>query len=212
MGGKDHRHALLAERPDLVPDHPPGLGVQAGGRLIQDEHLGVVHHGLGHHQAALHTTGQVVYLGVPFGLELGELQHLVDLGVDPGAGDAMELGVVLKVLIHVDVPVQHVVLGDHAYPVLHLPGVLDDVQAQHRGSPAGGMCEATQHAYDGGLASPVGPQQPEYLTAGYLQVHPVDGDQVAEALGQSFETDDHVLVHPWAACRRTVNTFRGGER
>jgi hypothetical protein len=169
-----------------------------------------VHHRLGHHQAALHAAGELVDLGVPLGLELGELQHLVDLGVDLVAGDAVELAVVPEVLVDVDVPVQHVVLGDDADAVLHLPGVLDDVQAQHRGSTSGGMRQPTQHADDGGLARPVGPQQAEDLAPGYLQVHPVDGDQLVEPLGQPIKTDDYVPVHPVGAWLRTLYGFSWG--
>jgi hypothetical protein len=211
VGGQDDGDAGVPEGHDLVPDQPAGLGVQAGGGLVQDEHLGRVHHGLGDDQAPLHAARQLVDLRIPLRRQLGEGQHLVDLGIDLPRRDAVELGVVAEVLPHVDIPVQDLVLGHHADVALDIAGVLDDVVAQHRGSTGGGKRQPTQHSDDGRLARPVGSQQSEYLAPGDVQVHPVHRDQLVEPLGEPLETDHHVVVHLGGGWRRSVYSFRGGE-
>ena len=36
---EDRQRFFLPQLPDVVPDHPPGLGIQARGRLVQEQDL-----------------------------------------------------------------------------------------------------------------------------------------------------------------------------
>jgi hypothetical protein len=56
--GQQHGHPLTAGQPrDLLPHGGPGLGVQARGGLVEEQHRGPVHQAQGHVQAALHPAG-----------------------------------------------------------------------------------------------------------------------------------------------------------
>ncbi len=43
VGGEHDRDAPLAQVPDPVPDEQPGVRIQAGGRLVEEEHRRLVH-------------------------------------------------------------------------------------------------------------------------------------------------------------------------
>src|SRR5207247_457628 len=57
MGGQEHRFPQRDEVADDLPSVPPGTGVEARGRLVQEEQLGVPGQGDGHVEAALLTSG-----------------------------------------------------------------------------------------------------------------------------------------------------------
>ena len=50
----DERDALALEPEEPVPQHVPRLGVEAGGGLVEQEHLGVVHQAARDGEPALH--------------------------------------------------------------------------------------------------------------------------------------------------------------
>ena len=63
------------DRADHVPQVAPGLGVEAGGRLVQEDDLGVVHQGERDRQPLLLAAGQAPRVAVGLGLEPDQLQR-----------------------------------------------------------------------------------------------------------------------------------------
>ncbi len=80
MRGQQQGHALALEPVQPVPEHVPRLRVQTGGRLVQQQDVGVVDQGAGDRQPTLHPARQRFDDGVgPVG-ELDEVEQLVSLG------------------------------------------------------------------------------------------------------------------------------------
>ena len=63
VGGEDQGDALLLEPEQPVPQHVPGLRVEPGGRLVEQQDLGLVDQRAGDGQPALHAAGQRLDLG-----------------------------------------------------------------------------------------------------------------------------------------------------
>ena len=59
MGGEDDGDAALAEAPDQLPHVAAQLDVDAGGRLVEEQDVGLVAERLGDHHPALHAARQV---------------------------------------------------------------------------------------------------------------------------------------------------------
>ena len=64
MGGEHHRHALVVESADIVPELLAKLDIDAGGRLVEHQDRRRVDHRLGDQQPALHAARQGAGIGV----------------------------------------------------------------------------------------------------------------------------------------------------
>ena len=97
--GEQDRHALLARQVlDLLPQLGPCLGIEAGRRLVEEQHLRAVHQAHRDVEAALHPAG--VRLDQPVG-GLGEretLERRVHPPLQLGTGQPVELALEDEVL------------------------------------------------------------------------------------------------------------------
>ena len=94
VGGDEDRHLVAARQfhqqlPELVACH----GIDARGRLVQDEQLGPVHHGHGQRQALAQAQGQALGQGFGLALQAKALQHFLHALFHVRFGDVKELGV-----------------------------------------------------------------------------------------------------------------------
>ena len=78
MGGEDDGAAGLLELVDQVPEMAAGLGVEAGGGLVEKEQFRVAHQGAGHGQALLLAAGETADPGMALLLKLRGADGLVD--------------------------------------------------------------------------------------------------------------------------------------
>ena len=162
MGAQEDVH--LAGIPDVADeaDHPLACDrIEAVGRLVEDEQTGPVHEGLGELGHLLHPQGVGPQLAVagfsephveqdlvgPFegglGRKAGQLAHHAHEG---HRGHVRDEGVVLR----------HVAdLGTD------LPEVMPDVVAEDLGRAPGHRAKAQQGLDQGGLAGPIGSEQPQ---------------------------------------------------
>src|SRR5215216_3023865 len=97
-------------------------------------------------------------------------QHLLAAGGRGGPVDAVQLPVELEVLLGGQVGVQGRLLEDQADVAPDLVALAGHVEAGHRGRPGGGVDERAQDLDGGRLAGPVGPEEPEGLAGGHVQV------------------------------------------
>ena len=77
LRGQEDGRALLVDAPDLVPDRQPARGVQAGRRLVEEQHVGPVHERGGEVQPALHAARVALDAAVGRVLELDQREQLV---------------------------------------------------------------------------------------------------------------------------------------
>ncbi len=198
VAGDEDRAALAAclRRNVRSQQHP--FRVEAVGRLVEDEHLGVAEQGRGERQALSHARG--VALDRPFGraLQLDELERLVHARVgDAGAG------------------------GDHAQRVAPGAAGVEAGGVEERADPGGGRAqlavpaaedghragrrahEVEDHAQRGRLAGTIGAE--DAGDGAFLdgEAHVVDGeDLLAEALGEVIGLDDGHRPSRMACARR----------
>jgi hypothetical protein len=189
--GEHDRHAALVQRPDAVPQEEPGLGVEVVGRFVQEQHVRLVHQGPAQHDALLQATGEPVQLVLAPGGQAQLLQQPVGAGLTLPARHAVVGGVEREDLAHAQAAVEVGGLGDHADPLLRGDGVRDDVDARDSGAAARGQHARRQDADRGGLARPVGAEQPERLPAPHRERHAVHrvGAAAGVALDQVLDLD-----------------------
>ena len=137
------------------------FGVQAGGRLVEEEHARAVDEAHGQVETALHAAG--VRLGGPVCgvFEPEALQRGADAPAQVGAGDGIELALKREVLASGRLGVEPVALGDDADGMAHAQRVGEHVEPGHARGAAVGPGEGGEDAHGGGLARPVGAQQAE---------------------------------------------------
>ena len=80
MGGEDDRRAVEAELADQFPHVAAQLDVDAGGRLVEEQDVGLVAERLGDHHPALHAAGQFHHLGLALVPQRQALEQDLDLG------------------------------------------------------------------------------------------------------------------------------------
>ena len=99
-GGDDHRHAgaIGADGLDQIPELAARQGVDAGGRLVEHQEIGVVDEGAAERQFLLHTAGELTGGAIGEGIEAGGGEQALDAGAPLGRLEAEETGVEVDVL------------------------------------------------------------------------------------------------------------------
>jgi hypothetical protein len=78
VGGEDDGAALLLEGVDEIPEVTAGLGVEAGGGLVEEEQFGVAEEGAGHGEALLLAAGKRADAGGALFFKLGGADGFFD--------------------------------------------------------------------------------------------------------------------------------------
>ncbi len=195
VGGEDQRHAALLEPEQPVPDDVPGLRVEAGGGLVQDEDVRVVDEAPGDGQAALHPARQRVDL-VPGPLgELDEVEQLVGPLVDQLARQAEVASVDQHVLPHGELVVERVLLGNDPEAGADRRPIFHRVTTEDAKITTCRRRYAAEHAHGGGLPGPVRAEEAERFTLEKIKVDPVHRGEAAESLRQASGANQY-LGHP----------------
>jgi hypothetical protein len=157
VAGHEHGHPGRADQPDELDEAGPLPRVHPGHWLVQDQQGRLVDDGPGHLGPLALTLGEALEAPV------GQRGH-VDLGDGPlggraGVGHPLELGVQPHVRADGEPRVQPVPVGDDPDgPVQHR--VAQDGPPEQQHLALGGVQQPADGLEGGGLAGPVGPQQP----------------------------------------------------
>ena len=201
VGGEHDGGAGRGQVLDRGPRPPAGFGVEPGGRLVEEQHLGPADDPDGDVDPAALPAREGADPGLGVVDEVDQFEDLADgarCRVEPGehvegVSDG-ELGVEAGRLEHQPDP--------GPPPAVAAVGV----GPEDPDGAAGGGEEAFEHLQGGGLAGPVGPEHGDQLAVGHLEAHAVDGREVPEALGQPVDDDGaHDIRPPLPICpwRRT---------
>ena len=190
--GEYERHAALLEPVEAVPQDVPGLRVEAGGGLVQQQDLGVVDQRAGDRQPALHAAGQRFDLRLRAVGELGELEQLLDLRTQRRAGQPEVAAVDVEILTHGHLEVERVQLRDDAQPGADLRALCRRIHAQDAQAAGGDGRDAPDHAHRRGLAGAVRPEESERLARLDLDVDGVHRDEVLEAFREPASDDERI--------------------
>jgi hypothetical protein len=97
VGGDEEGDTLAGELEEEVPEGAAGDGVDAGGRLVEEDDLGGVDDGAGEGEALLPAAGELRDATCEIGFEAGEGEEFLDAGVGDGRGEAVGGGVEVEV-------------------------------------------------------------------------------------------------------------------
>ena len=203
VGDHHHGHTLLGQLLHHVQHLAHHLGVQSGGGLVKEHHLGLHSQGPDDGDALLLSAGQLVGVGVRLVEQVHPLEegggHLVGLGLahqlslHRGQGDVFTDG-------HVGEEVE--VLEHHAHLLADLVnlhfGVGDDRVFKGDGACGGGF-QQVETAQEGGLARPGGADDHHFFSGADVLGDAVQHQVVPEGLGQVFNVD-HFGAASFPAC------------
>ena len=185
MGGEQYgmvRGNLL----DKLPHLENLVGVEAVGRLVEDDELRPVHDGLGDTEALLVTAGQVADEPLAEVGDAATLLHLLHGGADKAGRHGPQLGAVHEVLVHGVVRVQGRFLRQEADILAGLDGLAAGVMPVD----VHGALRLIEHAADdvhrGRLAGAVGAEEPHDALLINLEIDIAYGPIHGVAVGQMF--------------------------
>ena len=179
------RAELLEEGLDL----DPRTGVQAAGRLVEDQHGRVVDQRLRQAQPLLHAPRQPVDEGVALAGQVQQFHDVVQDLPPPGAGKLIGHGEEVEELPDLHAVVDAEAVGHVAHAPPHGQRVLAHAMAVDDPLAAGGLQQRGQEADGRALARPVGTDEAEHLAGLDLQVQLIDGQKVVVALAEVNEFD-----------------------
>jgi len=192
VGGQHDRAALAGQRLDELDDVARPGRVEARGRLVEEQHVGVVQEGPGQrHPLAL--TGREA-LGEVVG-PLGQAEPLEQVVHQAGRrieGVAPHAGREDQVLARRQTVVQPSVLGQHPGVAAHRVTFGGHVEPEHAsGAPIGGQ-HAVEQPDGGGLAGAVGAEERQHLARFDVDGEPVERRSAGEAAAQVEGVDGGV--------------------
>nr|WP_281273524.1 hypothetical protein [Euzebya pacifica] len=190
LGGQQQGGSVAHELGDQLPQLDARPRVQAGGRLVQEQHTRTADEAGRQVEASPHATG----VGLDgAGRCLGQadaLQHLVGASGSFCLAQAVEPADHDEVLPTGQVAVDRGVLPGQADLAAQGLRLLHHVEPRDRRAAAGGLQQGREDADEGGLPGAVGAEQPEDGALGNLEVDTPQGVDVAEGLGDSLDADD----------------------
>ena len=194
-------------RSHRLADHRPGLaagrGVEPGGRLVEEQELGVADEAEGHVESALLATREGLDPGAGLLGEPDQPDDLVDL-----ARGAVVAGVHPQHLGHREVGVDGGLLEHDADPFAQVEAAVSWVGAQDRHRAGVARPVALEDLHERGLAGAVGSEHGQHLALVDMEVDALQGLEAAVGLPQPTHLDgDHAPRS--ARSRRRPRQCRG---
>ena len=176
---QEQGEALALETGEELPEVAPRDGVDAGGRLVEDEELRRVDEGADEGELLLHAAGE------PVGEAVAERRHAHHLEQRvPARGIAahvVDLGEEGHVLVHGEVAVERELLREVADARGEPAPLAGGVEAAGERLAGVRLQEAQDHAQRRRLARPVRPDEAEHLAAAHVEAHLGGGADAPEA-------------------------------
>ena len=190
VGGEQDGHAALPQFPERGPDDLADLGIEAGGRLVEEEDLRIGEQRPRDQEPPFHPAGEGLGRHLLAAGERHELEQFRDLLPELTPLQPEEQPVDAEVLDDVQFVVEGVALHDHAEVgldlALHLPRVhVEDVHLT-----AVARQHSADHLRERGLSGAVRAEQgvADALPDGHADR--VDGGQVPKSPGHTLELHD----------------------
>lgn len=179
VGGQHYGEPLVAgEAGDLVPHRGAGLGVEAGGGLVEEQDLGAVHQAERHVEAALHAARVALDDALGGVAEAEPFEQLVDAAIEGRAGQPVQAPLELEVLAAGGDGVGAGLLRHHADRAPDPVGVAQHVVPGDGRGAAVGAGEGGEDLDGGGFAGAVGAEQSEGLAGFDGDGHAVEGGDI----------------------------------
>ena len=180
----------------MLPDQPAGVGIQAGGGLVQKQDPGPVDQGPDDvHPAAL-TAGELVITPLPDLRQLEALHIGGQTGLGFPGGETVIGPPGQKILLHSEHVVQHRVLEHNADACPDRVVLFSQGVAQDPGLAGGLFQDRTQDVDGGGFARAVFPQQGKELPLSHGEGDALHGGHVPIVLDEAVDLDGRIHSVP----------------
>ena len=196
MGGEEHGAPEGADAADDLPGVAARARVEAGGRLVEEDQLGIADQRQGEVEAALLAAGEGLdprprLLGEP-----DEVEHLVD-----PPGPRVVARVEVEQLHHREGGGHGALLEHDPDPGAERPRPRRGVDAEHRDAAGVTVAVALEDLDDGGLAGAVGAEQPEDLALPHREAQTADRLEAPVRLPEPLDGDRRHPGPPYPALR-----------
>ena len=172
VGGHQHGHAVGGHLVDHVPELAPRLGIDAGGRFVEQQQARPMQHAGGQRHALLPAARQLLRQLIGAIGQADAFQHLGN--GTPAVADLVEPRDELQVLGNRQVAIEAEALRHVADLQPDARRVAQQVHAETGAAAAIRAQQAAQHADRGGLAAAVAAEEAADLAFRHLQRQPVD--------------------------------------
>ena len=190
MGGEKDGYAFgFVDMFDVVPELVAALGVEAEGRLIEEENLGNLEEAAGDFQAAFHAAGKGFDEAVAAVPELEKFEQLFGAFGAETAGDAVEDAVNVHVFAGGEFVVETGILEYDAEAFARFVLLFGRIEAVEREAVAGGFQQRREHLDRGRFACAVGAEKSKKFARFDRECDATDGTEVAEGLHQILDAD-----------------------
>ena len=167
------------------PESVPRDRVDAGGRLVEDQHLGFMNDGDRQREPLPDAQRQALGQGVGHRLEPETVQQIIDALVRCLFRKIEKARMQNQVLPHGQFGVERKSLGHETDPPARLDVAALDLLAEEQRGSFGRRQQTRQHLHRGRLAAAVGAEKAEDLAALDPEVDVIDRSESAESLGQA---------------------------
>ena len=162
--GEQNGFALLHQHLQTLPHQVARLRIQAGGRLVQHQHLRLVDECARQTQAPFHAARQLAGFGFGFAGQRTKLQQVGNAGLDVSVFHAEVTAIHQQIFLGGEVGIQGVHLCHHTQAALDGQGIFGHGQILKVGDAACvGFGQAQAHAQGGGFACAVGSNDAQTL-------------------------------------------------
>ncbi len=194
--GRDDDRLFRRQRVDEGADLVLLVGVEPVGRLVEDQHRGIVQERLRQSDAALVALRQRLDRLRQHGMQRRPLDRKLDDPARVGAVEAADPGDEAQERRRRHVGIARRALGQVADRALGRDRIGDDVVPAHDGGAGGRREKARDHLHRRRFAGAVRAEEPQHLAARHLERHAVDGQDRAEAPMQLAHVDHRVHAGP----------------
>ena len=190
VAGDEHGAPFVGQAAKQIAQPADALGVEAVGRLVEDQDLGIAQQRGGEPEALAHPEGELAHPPAGGAGEIDEVEDFVDPIGGHLPGQRLDPQVVAGRAARVGAGgFQH-----RADPVERV-GQLPVRATADRGGAFGRLHQTQEHSQRGGLARPVGAEETDHRAGVDLEAEMVDGGQCSETFGEVVDFDH---CHWWS--------------
>jgi hypothetical protein len=202
VGGCDHHAHARTPHPDRIdqlPELPARERIDAGGRLVENKQIGIVHQRAAETDLLLHAARQLAARPFCKRIEPGRRQELVDartaLGGALAEQAAEEIDVVEDAERRVEIAAKPLRHGGDAAVARPAMGSVRHVSVEDRNLAALDLAHARHKREQRGLADAVRPDHPDHAPSGNIEREVVERDRFSVAVRDALESGDDVVGH-----------------
>ena len=208
-----HGHALfVAQDLQILPKVAARAGIEAGRRLVQQQHGRMMQQPLCEFQPTLHAAGKC--FGFFFGAigETDAAQHLGNALLQRCTAEAVNVADQHQVLFRRELDVDALGLEDYADVAAHQRGLARDIVSHDQGAAAGRKHQRRKNAERCRLAAAVGAQQAEDLRGTHIERDAGQRDTIAVLMAKRLQLNDGSLRGSRVVDRGLVESIGNAHR